>query len=208
MKQFSLSLRKWRIQTRACLIIVLAAMLLSCQPKIYEFQAIPLTIGANDSILLNWKVKGEPKLIVHDQKLTGADSGVVLREFTLVVQKKDKEIARKIQVRILPDEVKTQIVFKTKLNGDTLVAAGINSIERWGDAFVIKNISSTSERLIRVAHENRSTTLLPGARNDTALEGTTVKGHWEFRSLLTANEKANHSLAPDRLSIQITVKHK
>src|SRR3979411_371465 len=122
MKHFFLSLSKWRSQTRACLIIVLAAMFLSCQPKIYDFQAIPLTIGANDSILLNWKVKGEPKLIVHDQKLTGRDSGIVLREFTLVVQQKDKEIARKIQVRILPDEIKTQIVFKTKLNGDTLVA--------------------------------------------------------------------------------------
>lgn len=208
MKQFSLSRAKWLIQTRAWLITVLAAMLLSCQPKIYEFQATPLTVGANDSILLNWKVKGEPKLIVHDQKLTGADSGVVLREFTLVVQKKDKEIARKIQVRILPDEVKTLIVFKTKLNGDTLVAAGINSIERWGDAFVIKNISSISDRPIRVAHENRSTTLLPGGPHDTILEGTPVKGHWEFRSLLNANERANHSLAPDRLSIQITVKHK
>jgi hypothetical protein len=64
------------------------------------------------------------------------------------------------------------------------------------------------ERTIRVAHENKSTTLVPGAHNDTTLEGTTVKGYWEFRSLLTAEEKANHSLAPDRLSIQITVKHK
>jgi hypothetical protein len=208
MKHFSLSLHKWRPQTRACLIIVLAAMFWSCQPKIYDFQASPLTIGANDSILLNWKVKGDPKLIVHDQKLTGADSGIVLREFTLVVQKKDKEIARKIQVRILPDEAKTRMVFKTKLNGDTLVAAGINNIERWGDAFVIKSISSVLERTIRVAHENKSTTLVPGAHNDTTLEGTTVKGYWEFRSLLTAEEKANHSLAPDRLSIQITVKHK
>jgi hypothetical protein len=208
MKHFSLSLRKWRTKTKVWLIIVSAAMFWSCQPKIYDFQAIPLTVGANDSIVLNWKVKGDPKLIVHDQKLTGADSGIVLREFTLVVQKKDKEIARKIQVRILPDEAKTRIVFKTKLNGDTLVAAGINNIERWGDAFVIKNISSALERTIRVAHENKVTTLVPGAHNDTRLEGTTVKGYWEFRSLLTADERANHSLAPDRLSIQITVKHK
>ncbi|MES2063528.1 MAG: hypothetical protein V4456_16490 [Bacteroidota bacterium] len=130
-----------------------------------------------------------------------------MRELTLVVQKKGKEIRRIVQVAVLPDYAKERIVYATVLQGDTLVASGISNAARWGDSFVIHTVANASGRPLLIRHAGRGITIGPGIDPDTTFTGTPVKGAWQIRSLLTPAEKSNHRLAPDRLAIQITVQH-
>ncbi|MVM35464.1 hypothetical protein GO755_35915 [Spirosoma sp. HMF4905] len=183
------------------------SQLQSCKPRIYSFTANPRTIGPNDSIQVNWKTRGMATLLIHDRPMPGPDTTSRLRELTLVVQKNGHEISKMIQVAVLPNGITDKIVFKTVLHGDTLIAAGVNNPLRWGDAFDIRTVQEGSGRSLTVLHAGHILHLEPSSEPNKALLGTPVKGNWEFRSLLTPAEKADHRLAPDRLSILITVQH-
>jgi hypothetical protein len=134
-------------------VILLGSLLLvACRPVIYRFTVSPLTIGSDDSIRTDWQVRGEAILLIHDRKLTGADSNARLRELTLVVRKNGREISRKIQVAVLPNGITERIVFRTVLQGDTLVAEGTNNALRWGDDFVIRIVTDATDRPLDIRH--------------------------------------------------------
>ncbi len=194
----------------ASFFIWLIFICFSCAPKIIRFDATPLTISKDDSVFVTWKVKGKPVLIQHDKMPAESSNapGMYFKEFTLVVQKNKKEVKRKKQITVLPGESKDVIIFNTILNGDTLIAKGISNPELWNNKFQILSVASASGRPIFAMHENKNAVLNASGIFSKAFEGTPVGGYWELKSLLTAQEKKDMSLAPATLRINITIQYK
>ncbi|MCW3106843.1 MAG: hypothetical protein JWQ09_1349 [Segetibacter sp.] len=161
---------------------------------------------ADDTLKVNWDVKGKPTLLVHESELP--DSGGKVLEMKLVVEKGGKEVNRIVQVEVLPKNSTTSITFNTELQGDTLVAEDDKNPGVWGDSFEIFSVSNASNRPLTVSHANRTASLDKAGTPSNAFAGTPVEGRWVFKSLLTPAEKADHSLLPERLQINTTITYK
>jgi hypothetical protein len=163
-------------------------------------------ITPDDTLKLDWDVKGKPTLLVHESELP--ESGNRMLEMKLVVEKGGKEVNRIVQVEILPTNSTTSITFSTKLRGDTLVAEDEKNPGVWGDRFEILSVSNASNRPMTVSHGNRTTVLDEAGTPSNVFAGTPVEGKWTFMSVLTPAEKADHSLLPERLQINTTITYK
>src|SRR4051794_37100885 len=109
-------------RTTTYAIIILLFYSCAGKPVINSFTVTPVTITANDTVRINWEVKGKPTLLIHQPELP--DSAEKYLNLSLVVEKGGKEINRPAQVTILPANSTTRITFETELQGDTLIAAG------------------------------------------------------------------------------------
>ncbi len=176
------------------------------KPVIHSFTVRPLTITADDTVKVNWDVKGTPTLLVHEKET--ADSAIKTLEITLVATKGDKEVNRPVQVTVVPKNTATQITFSTSLSGDTLVAAGNKNPEKWGDRFEILSVSSASNRTLIVSHANRTAVLDSTGVLSAAFAGTPVEGRWVLKYVLTAAEKKDMSTAPETLQLNTTIQYK
>jgi len=83
-----LKLRKYK---RLFFFFILCLLFTACKPAIYEFKVTPLVIGPDDSIRMNWKIRGTPTISVHDQH-PGADT--TYRVVTLTANSHGKEVYR------------------------------------------------------------------------------------------------------------------
>jgi hypothetical protein len=203
------NMRKLKFTLVKIIVVVSISLGFSaCQPLIYDFTVTPFTAGAQDSIFIKYKVRGDATLVLHDDVLSGADSAKHLKEFTLVVRNHGKEISRKIQVVIINKGASDRIVFTTALHGNSIVAKGVKDTLRWGKEFVVNTVTNTSGRALDIRHAGKSLQLKNKQSPSAALAGSPVNGDWEFVSVLTAAEQADHSLLPDRLGITITVTHR
>jgi len=161
---------------------------------------------ADDTLKVNWDVKGNPTLLVHETELP--DSAGKVLEMKLVVEKGGKEVNRVVQVEVVPKNSTTSITFGTELRGDTLIAEDDKNPGVWGDRFEILSVSNASNRPLTVTHAGRTASLDETGTPSNAFAGTPVEGRWSFKSLLTAAEKANHALLPERLQINTTITYK
>jgi hypothetical protein len=161
---------------------------------------------ADDTLKINWDVKGTPTLLVHEAQLP--DSAGKILEMKLVVEKGGKEVNKVVQVEVLPKNSTTSIAFSTELRGDTLVAEDDKNPGVWGDRFEILSVSNASNRPLTVTHSNRTASLDKAGSPSNAFAGTPVEGRWSFKSMLTAAEKADHSLLPERLQINTIITYK
>jgi hypothetical protein len=175
----------------------------SCGPKIKSFRVEPLVIFAADSVRATWDVSGDPVLMVND-RFGGKDT--LYRIFTLSVRRNGKEVAKHIEVQVIPAGASDLIVFLTTLKNDSLIAAGTKNTARWGLQFAIGAVSNNSNRPIDIVHGGRIVHLQPGEQGSKSLSGAIVSGYWQLRSPLTPAETGDHSHLPDKLSISITVK--
>ncbi|MEP7141799.1 MAG: hypothetical protein ABI707_02955 [Ferruginibacter sp.] len=184
----------------------------ACKPVIKSFKVTThdttetRKITADDTLKVNWDIKGKPTLLVNERAST--DSGVRILEMKLVVEKGGKEANQVVQVELLPKNSTTSITFPTKLRGDTLVADDHKNSGVWGDRFEILSVSNASNRLLTVTHANRTALLDQSGTASNAFDGTPVEGRWIFMSLLTPAEIADHSLLPERLQINTTIIYK
>ncbi|GEO09368.1 hypothetical protein SAE01_18640 [Segetibacter aerophilus] len=161
---------------------------------------------ADDTLKVNWDVKGKPTLLVSETELP--DSGGRVLEMKLVVEKNGKEVNQVVQVEMLPKNTTTSITFSTELRGDTLVAEDEKNPGVWGDRFEVLSVSNASGRPLTVTHANRTASLNKSEMSSNAFAGTPVEGRWIFKSLLTQAEKGDHSLLPERLTINATLTYK
>jgi hypothetical protein len=180
-------------------------IVLSCTPRIYSFTALPATITKDDSVKINWKVRGKPSLLFHEKNNVD-NEGTKFLEYTLVVRKKGIDSSRMIQVIVLPGVSSDMIVFATTRNRDTLIADGIKNEQRWPDQFHIVSVASASNRDLEVTHSGKTAKLDAVGTPTGIFEGTTVKGTWELRSLLSETEKKDIRTAPSTLRIKIIIK--
>jgi hypothetical protein len=194
--------------------LLLIFLCYSCSPRIRSFSVTPLIITSKDSVQVNWSVNGKSTLLFHENILPknsnplAGDSTLKYFEFTLVAQKHGKERKQMIQVTVLPDRSTNDIIFKTYLKGDTLVASGEKNIQKWGNLFEIITVASGSERALLVFHNGKTVKLNNSTTPSTELAGTPLEGYWEFRSLLTDMEKKDLTKAPETLRIICTIQYK
>lgn len=195
-----------------CLFFVAIFCLISCKPVIKSFKVTTpndiqvRNITTDDTLKVNWIVKGKPTLLIHEKALP--DSGNKILEMNLVVEKNGKEVSQVVQVAMLPKTSTTTITFPTALRGDTLVAEGDKNAGVWGDRFEIVSVSNTSGRLLTIIHAGRTALLDKTAIAPDAFTGTPVEGSWIFKSPLTPAEKTDHSLLPERLQVNTTISYK
>ena len=64
----------------ACILLSLTA----CHPRIYQFNVSPKTIGVNDVVKVNWKVKGTATLTIRDINYPGSGAAR-LADVTLLI---------------------------------------------------------------------------------------------------------------------------
>ena len=61
-------------------------LLISCHPRIYEFNVDPRSIGPNDSVRVDWKVKGAASLQIHNYNYPGSGNGKLPGQTLLITQ--------------------------------------------------------------------------------------------------------------------------
>lgn len=187
--------------------LFLVLILYSCAPKITSFTASPAAITKDDSVMLNWKIKGTPTLMYDQKKISrpGNDSLEVL-EFTLSVEKGKKEKHIKRQVSLVQNESTNNVVLATNtINGDTLIAEGIKDTALWSN-FEIISVSSASRRTLLVLHANIPASLDSLGATSNAWEGTPYSGTWKIMTPLTEAERKDSTIIPGQLEIKALIR--
>jgi hypothetical protein len=141
-------------------------------------------------------------------KQADANSADILRYVALVATLRGKETDSVVQVEVRVDSAGSQIAFAPAIIGDSLVASGINDTTRWGGIFSVLSVSAGSSRSLTVTHAGVTRVLTPAMEPDSAFRGSPIGGAWAINSLLSAEEKEDHSLIPRFLRIMITIKHR
>jgi len=160
------------------------------------------TLGPGDTAKISLP-KEQDSLLISDRSDDPAQSK--LRYLTLVASLNGKEAPSTVQVEIRQSGDSDVIAFAAKRQGDSLIAAGDNSSDRWGDNFAINTVSAVSgNRALVVTHAGVTRALQPGETNN-AFRGTPVKGAWSISTALTAEEKAGTQRTPAFLKITITI---
>lgn len=197
------------------LVFVLSVMVTSCKPKIDSFVTKSAgietkTITSDDSLEIDWKVRGKPTLLFHELIDSSGLEPEKFVELTLIVKKGKKEPARGlIMVQVLPPESSNTVVFDEAIfTKDSIIFKGIKSPSRWGNFFLIKTVKSTMGRPWTVYHEGKKIELTRDSIPSSGLQGLNLAGPWEFRSLLTPEEKSDPGKAPVEVRIQAIIYHK
>jgi hypothetical protein len=71
------------------LLWAILLLLVACHPRIYEFAVAPRSIGPNDPVRVNWKVKGETFLLISDGNHPGSGTAK-LHDQTLLITRDGK----------------------------------------------------------------------------------------------------------------------
>lgn len=187
------------------LSLSLLTLLIACTPKV-SLTVSPSVISKGDSVFLNWKVKGNPTMMVDTRKIARPpyDSTEVM-EFTLSAKKGKKEKYVKRQVILLPGGSYDQLAFTVSgIRGDTLIAGGTKDLTAWKNYQVI-TLASASKRPLYVTHEGRSG-LIGYTASGILWQGLPYAGYWKIETLLTPEEKLNHSEIPGLLLIKAFIR--
>jgi hypothetical protein len=187
------------------ILLVFAAMLWSCKPRIYSFRATPATSTGKDSIRLDWDVRGKASVLFSRRVIAQPpNDSVQVLEFKLIVSKGRIDSFRTIQVPVVNDLARDRVIFPVeKLTGDTAVADGIKDTVRW-KGYGIGQVRGMAGRQLMITHEGVAAVLtdtIPSA----AWSGKPYPGYWEIKAGLTDAEKKDHSMIPERLTLIITV---
>jgi hypothetical protein len=188
-------------------LIALMAILSGCGPAIRSFTAVPVTITSKDSVQFNWDIRGTPTLLFHEEPQTDSLFPHLLY-YKLVVRKRGKELARPLELILLPKQSSNLIPIETTLQGDTLVARDTKNPERWGNAFEVLSVATACQRKMTVSHAGIIAEVDESGTFNTAFAGTLVEGTWEFRSLINDEEKKDHTKAPGILRVRINIQRK
>ena len=193
-------------------VVAVAALMLGCGPRIYSFDVTPRSLCHGEETQMTYRVRGTPTLYlrlgsVHSRDT--AQAGFLTEpdtlEFRLVVSKGGTDSVRRIAILQFGDSAHTSVAFVTRLAGDTIVAGGVKSPERWSDRFAIVSTTSGSGRPIEARHAEKVVQLDAAGDPSTALRGIPVEGPWELRSLLTATDSGAARASLDRLSVNVTL---
>jgi hypothetical protein len=189
-------------------LVCLSLIASSCGPKIYMFKVEPETTAWADSVKIHWDTRGETSLMLYEKKNSN-DSMAKLLEVTLVVQKGSDVDSKMIQVNIIPAEGNTRVILDSEtLHGDTLILLGEKNIQRWGNMYEVVTVSCLQSREIEVRHEGKSVLLGDTSVHSQELQGTSLEGYWEIRTLLSDAEKQQHSRIPTSLAILVSYQFK
>ena len=203
---------KWKVKGEAVLLVSDANYPGSGTTRLHDLtlvitrhgKATPYTLHTDDTLRL--PLPGEDSLVV--QKQPDNFSEEILRTMVLVARLHDKEALKTIQLEVRVDSAASQIAFRPKESGDSLVAADTNNIVRWDDRFAILTVAADSNRILVVTHSDITRVLHPGDPPDEGFKGTPVAGYWSFRTIMTPEEKNHTQRLPRFVGINIIIKHR
>lgn len=184
-------------------VLIFSSFFVSCKPVVHSFTAVPNPVVDTQKVQLNWKVSGTPTLEFNEH--VSVDS-VHLLEFTLIVKKGEKEARQTIQVQKVNQTNTIQIAFVTsRREGDTVIASDKNNANQWGK-FGVVSVSAASSRDLIVVHDGRTATLKADGSPSAAFANTSAGGDWTFKTILTAEEKADPTKIPEQLKISAIIR--
>ena len=199
---------KWQLKGRGVLLIhdipypgTTAALHDAILLVMLDGKQATYTLSPNDTLRI--PVPAEDSLTIREQPNDQPESR--LRYLTLVASLNGNEAPATVQVEVRQNKDSDVIAFTTKQLGDSLLAAGENSAERWGDNFAIGTVTAGSNRLLVVTHGGITQVLRPGDNPNNAFRGTPVRGAWSISSPMTAGEKNGSQRTPPFLKITITI---
>jgi hypothetical protein len=203
---------KWKVKGEAILLISDANYPGSGTARLHDLtlvitrdgKAIPYTLHTDDTLRL--PLPGEDSLVVLKQPDNFSED--ILRTMVLVARLHDKEVPKTVQLEVRLDSADSQIAFRPKESGDSLLAADTNNVVRWDDRFTILTVAADSNRTLVVTHSNITRVLHPGDPPDEGFKGTPVRGYWSFRTIMTPEEKNHTQRLPRFVGINITIKHR
>lgn len=193
-------------KSTAAVILIYICFFAACKPRIYQFKATPPTSTGQDSVRLDWQIRGKASVLFSQKRIAQLpNDSINILEFKLVAHKAGIDSFRTILVPVVSDMSIDQVVFRAdSLSGDTLVAAGIKDTLNW-EHFVIEKLSAASPRNLTITHAG-ITALLADSAWSTAWQGLPYSGNWVIKSALTTAEKKDHHLIPNRVALKVVIK--
>lgn len=148
------------------------------------------------------------------RNMADGDSTPRFRYMKLVAHKYNKDSTRETQVLFFRAEAVGSVGFIANPSGDSLVAEGDYSAQRWGTLYRILAVSNDMgrgdtavlSRDLVVSHSGISVVLHPGDAPSFVFRDTPIDGWWSIRSPIAADEKQGRK-EPSILHIRIIVKH-
>lgn len=126
-------------------------------------------------------------------------------DLILVASRRGRQAYRERTILQFPETYWTSVVFPTMRAGDTLVAAGVKSTERWGDRFQVGLVAAPVDQAIDVRHADHQARLPAGDTADV-FGGTALAGPWELRALRTAGERADTTTTREHLRLAVQLR--
>ncbi len=172
--------------------------------------------GRSDTVLLRGadtlRLPEEGSLSIRN--LVDVDSTPRFRYMKLVAHKYHKDSTRETQIAFFRAEAVGPVAFRALPSGDSLVAEGNYSAQRWGALYRILAVSNDMgsgdtavlARDVVVSHAGISVILHPGDAPSFVFRDTPIDGWWSIRSQIMAEEKLGKK-EPSILHIRIIVKH-
>jgi hypothetical protein len=188
----------------------------SCGPSINSFVIQPLSISNEDSVRINWDVRGTPTLLVRERPVLDDSEHVVTGALTpryvdyqLVVERGGKEVHQTIQVVVYPAFFTNEIIMEViDRIGDTIIAKGIKDPLRWGRLFEVVSVSTGSMRELQISHSGKVAIVDNNGTTSLELKGTPIEGEWEIKTVLNEEEKRDEALIPSDLKIIAVIQYK
>lgn len=197
------------ITTSRQYLFLLFVMISACKPEIYSFSAKPKIVTEQDSVHLNWDIRGKPELTFHQKKIgySGTDSLQQLQFSLVAVKGTSRTTPHLIELNVLPLLSRDVFILPvSSRHGDTLVADGIRD-SLYKD-FKIESMTSVNGRKIWVSHAGYQTMLYDSVTRSKTFRGVEYSGAWRLESMLTPDEKVNPKLIPGQFAIAVFIKPK
>lgn len=201
--------RRSHVYVFACLLL-LAACLASCAPKVYSFNVHPCThVVLADTVWFDWRVRGQASLLSYEESLDDDENpGSRQIVYKMVASSKKKQaFAPLITVTVLPESSVVHLLGNTIRHPDSAVVCFETDEAVWGTHFLITGIAAETKRSMTVVHAGKTVELDARGSNSSDLDGFSNTGPWEIRTALTPAEKNDSTLIPGKLRLKLTVKH-
>jgi len=192
------------------------AMLYTTGPDVPPVVLLVSRDGRTDTVPLRGadtlRLPEEGSLSIRN--VIGADSTPRFRYMKLVAHKYNKDSTRETQIAFYRAEAVGAVGFIANPSGDSLVAEGNYSAQRWGALYRILAVSddmgngdtAVLPRDVVVSHAGISVVLHPGDGPSFVFRDTPIDGWWSICSPIMAEEKQGRK-EPSILHIRIIVKH-
>jgi hypothetical protein len=191
-----------------CALILTAAAVTTCAPKIHRFTVTPSHVCAGTPVKLDAQVTGTPTLTI-DPPVAEQPASVyrphVTTHFVISVKRwpSKKPAGSEAEVRVFPAPgAPDEVTAKVRCDGATVSGTLTRDTAEWDSRLQVTVVESGEDREVMVSHAGRTARLTPEAPATHAFEGTSPGGDWTISSPLRPGETCGAGAAiPANLNV-------
>jgi hypothetical protein len=186
------------------LVFSIPLLILGCsKPSISSFSVTPRRICIGDTVSIQFKTSGEPRLTVVSRGGDPEDTTT----YTLIAEKRKKvAFARQDVVRVRPGRPRDLLFMVTSGGHDSVQATKTLSGDAWESSLRLNTLATTSGRPVRVRHADREAILGGDSTPSSVFSGLAFSGPWELAAALLPGESIGGATPPpDRFRLSATV---